>query len=90
VKETTEDQGAEGIFEFPEEVKNGVFTLNPDSPGKLASLATLDAIADKKRLAKLAVNLGDVLMNVNLVLGQWLRAVEYRPPAPPPTGAGKG
>jgi hypothetical protein len=89
-KETTETQGAESIYEFPEEVNNDVFTLNPDGLGKLASFATLKAITDNARLARLAINLGDVLMNVNIVLNQWLRAVEYKPPTPPADGPNKG
>jgi hypothetical protein len=73
----------ETIFEY---YFGDVFTLDPSSLGSPATLAGLTKLAkaDPDKIAKIVINLGDVVMNVNLILNQWLGAVKYQKPAPPP------
>lgn len=67
--ETEGTQKRESIFEFPPKDNKGLLAV---PTGNLEALGP-------KVLAQLAVNLGDVVMNVNLIMNQWLQAVRYQP-----------
>jgi hypothetical protein len=86
-KETAETKRVESIFEKPP--PGGVLTLNPRSAGLAASAAEISKLSTAE-LVDLVINLGDVLMNFNLLVNGWLRSVEYKPPAPPDADADKG
>ncbi|HXM33616.1 MAG TPA: hypothetical protein VN920_00375, partial [Pyrinomonadaceae bacterium] len=86
----TEDTAAgtqrETIFEY---FLGPVFTPALSDPSKLgtaASFNTLKKLAEDSpdTIAKIVIDLGDVVMNVNLILNQWLAAVKHQKPAAPP------
>lgn len=71
-KETSADK-TESIFEFPP--TDQMLNIPPNKADKLK-----DALGSELKVAEMVINLGDVLMNVNLLMNHWLASVKRQSP----------